>query len=237
MGLAVALYELQKVELKISEVQNEIQKIQDEILGIELDFQARQKEIQEAPQNIVKVQAELKAQNLELSSLQEKQKAHQAKFGTGKHSSRDYARFEAEKKAFEKQQAKFEEDILALMNREAELKKTMADSEKDLEALKGDVEKQVQEKTQALEGLRWILEERQKEKEQVATQIPENLVSEFYRLYENMDGLAVAEVDNEACAGCFMGLSTAVIDHVRNHDDVSYCDSCGRMLFCPGAGA
>lgn len=237
MGLAVQLYELQKCEEKISEVQNEIQKTQNAINQFEQDFEARKNEILEAPKNLAVVQAELKGKNLELSSLQEKQKTHQAKFGTGKHSSRDYARFDAEKKAFEKQQAGIEEEILLLLNRETGVKTLAAAKDSDIEALRQDVEKQIQEKTQVMDGLNRIMEERQKEKNALLAQIPETFMKQFYNLYETMEGVAVAEVDEESCAGCSMGLSTAVIDRVRNHDDVSCCDSCGRILYCPEPGA
>lgn len=228
------LYALQECEDKLKEVREELQKTLDAIDALHAQHAERQKEQEEAPKLLQHLQSEIKLKNLDVAALVEKQKSFQQKVSVGKLSSKDFSRAGKEMDVFKKQKGKLEEDVLALLDKQEALKKKLAGGDKDLIAWTLAMETQVSEKTLALEGLQKILEEREKEKENISSQIPASYLKQFRELYDVMDGVAVSRVEEDACGGCFMGLSTGLVDKVKTHDDdVCFCDSCGRMLYCP----
>jgi predicted nucleic acid-binding Zn-ribbon protein len=228
------LYALQVCEDKIKEVREELQKTQGAIDALHTQHAERQKEHEEAPKLLQNIHSEIKLKNLDAAALAEKQKSFQQKVSEGKLSSKDFSRAGKEMDVFKKQKGKLEEDILALLDKQEALKKKLANGDKDLSAWTEASETQVNEKRLALEGLKQILEEREKEKENISSEIPASYLKQFRELYDVMDGVAVSRVEEDACGGCFMGLSTGLVDKVKTHDDdVCFCDSCGRMLYCP----
>lgn len=221
---------LQECEDKIKEVLEEIQKTQASIEELHAEKAARQKEIEDAPKTLQHLQSEIKLKNLDVAALQEKQKSHQQKLSGGRHSSKEYSRAEKETETLKKQQAKLEDEILALIERQEALKKNMMASESDMAARTREEEQKVSEKTLLMEGLQKILDEREKEKADISAQIPAHALKQFRELFEVLDGTAAARLDGDACGACFMGLSTGLVDQVKAHDDICFCDSCGRIL-------
>lgn len=234
MTLSQLLFALQECENKVKDVQEEIQKTHAAIEELKTTDAAKQREWDDAPKILQHIQTEAKLKNLDVTALGDKQKSHREKLSRERLSSKEFARADKEADALKKQQAKIEDEVLALLERQEELKKKMATAETDRIAWAAELEKQTQEKTLLLEGLQRILQEKEKEKENVSSQIPAGYLKQFRELLEVMDGVAVAKVEDEICGGCFMGLSTGLVDRVKTHDDMSLCDSCGRMLYWAG---
>lgn len=58
------------------------------------------------------------------------------------------------------------------------------------------------------------------------------------RIYESIrrsrGGLAVADVEQRACQGCRISLSSSEVQRARSSPDFVTCQSCGRILYVPG---
>ena len=44
-------------------------------------------------------------------------------------------------------------------------------------------------------------------------------------------GRAIVPVINGICYGCFLSLPTSLLGDVARHEDIQYCDHCGRFVY------
>ncbi len=66
---------------------------------------------------------------------------------------------------------------------------------------------------------------------QHAASIPEPALRIYERLLAVKGGLAVATVERGACMGCRIALPTRLVQQARAGKELTYCSSCGRLLF------
>ena len=61
---------------------------------------------------------------------------------------------------------------------------------------------------------------------------PTDLMGEYERLREQLDGIAVAELRSGQCLGCHLSLSAVEVDRIKREpaDAVVHCGECGRIL-------
>lgn len=55
-------------------------------------------------------------------------------------------------------------------------------------------------------------------------------LSTYDRLRQRKNGLAVVLLQGQACGGCGVGLSTSMLQQVRQADVMQFCTNCGRIL-------
>lgn len=103
-------------------------------------------------------------------------------------------------------EAELSERILDLEEKRAELKDIVSETEID--------EKQLLEK-----------------REQIITKIEERLVFSYKRLRKNArNGLAVVNIERDACGGCFNKIPAQRQMEIKQHKKIIVCEYCGRVL-------
>ncbi len=68
---------------------------------------------------------------------------------------------------------------------------------------------------------------------QVVAAIDADMLEQYEYLRQRKNGIAVAQLQEDACSACFMQVPTSVVSAVRRGEDLTYCPSCGRLLFSP----
>jgi len=61
--------------------------------------------------------------------------------------------------------------------------------------------------------------------------IPEDDLILYQQLREQRRGIAVAKVTNKACSACGSLLSTTLLHSARSPNQITLCDTCGRILY------
>ena len=89
----------------------------------------------------------------------------------------------------------------------------------DLDAKKGHLESRIAE----LQGSR----------DQMATDIDEDVLDRYNRLFKTKNGAAVAPLEHEVCMGCHMKVTTQTIVAVKTGKEIIHCPQCGRILYFP----
>jgi len=117
---------------------------------------------------------------------------------------------------------KIEEEQATFAAQEAEVKK-LAD---EVAALKSDIESKAGEQKAQLAKM----EEAVKEAEGF---IPEDERERYDRIVKQRGADAMAEVDNSACTGCFVTVTTQMMNELINGSHMVFCKSCGRVLYLP----
>lgn len=103
-------------------------------------------------------------------------------------------------------------------------KAVIAQAEQDYLKRKKDIEDSIREiegKIKGLDGLRV----------QIAPHIDRNILTRYEKILVNKEGLALVPVSGVSCGGCFMNVPAQVINEIRSHEQLIYCEMCSRILY------
>jgi predicted nucleic acid-binding Zn-ribbon protein len=145
----------------------------------------------------------------------------------------EYQALLKEIEAAEKEKYTAEDEILEMMElvdkESIELKgaeAALGGQEERAEELKRELQAEVKEAEQNLEGLR----------DRRAT-LTGGIDSETYELYmsllEDKDGLAVVETRAEVCQGCNMNIMPQLFVEILKGEEIIQCPQCRRILYPP----
>lgn len=228
-----ALYALQTVDSQIDnilklrgELPLEVQDLEDEIAGLETRYQKFVDEIKNNEQKVSHKNIEIKKAEELIKKYTEQQK-----------NVRNNREYDAINKEIEFQQLEIqlcEKHIKEFQARIVELKSETQTIESLLERRKNDLELKQKE-------LKEIIEETQKEEEQLRQKSSElekiiepRLLTAYKRIRANMrNGLAVVKVERDACGGCFAKIPPQRQLEIRTRKKIIVCEYCGRILIDP----
>ena len=226
----LALYELQKIDSKIDEINKvkgelplEVQDLEDEMAGMKTRIDHINAEIEE----------------LNTLSKQRKREVDQAKIMIGNYKEqqnnvRNNREFDAITKEIEYQELEIElaekrlkEYAAGVKIKKAQLEDAEAQSKErlaDLGAKKTELEG-IEAETAPLVAEYEVLGAQAKEK------IDERLLSAYERIRRNVrNGLAVVTVKRDACGGCFNRIPPQRQVDIRQGKKIIVCEYCGRIL-------
>ena len=226
----IALYELQKIDSKIDEINKvkgelplEVQDLEDEMAGMKTRIEHINAEIEE------------------LNSLtkQRKREVDQAKIMIGNYKEqqnnvRNNREYDAISKEIEYQELEIElaekrlkeyaGGIKAKKLQLEEAENQMKEREADLAAKKAELEG-IEAETAPLVEEYGVQEAQAKEK------IDERLLAAYERIRRNVrNGLAVVTVKRDACGGCFNRIPPQRQADIRQGKKIIVCEYCGRIL-------
>lgn len=226
----ITLYELQKIDSKIDEINKlkgelplEVQDLEDEIAGLETRMANISAEADELTAGIKNNKDEI-----------EKAKALIAKYEAQLDNVRNNREFDALTKEIEYQKLEIElyEKKIKEATADVKVKKKMiedneaviADRKVDLEAKRTELNSIDQETAKELEAL-------QAQSAAAAAKIDERLLTAYNRIRHNVrNGLAVVTVKRDACGGCFNRIPPQRQLDIRTNKKVIVCEYCGRIL-------
>jgi predicted nucleic acid-binding Zn-ribbon protein len=133
---------------------------------------------------------------------------------------------------------RYEKEVDQLETRELELMEEMdvlRGALKAAEAVRAHdrtlVEEDLASITQRRERLEAERREVSSEREQLASQVSEEILPLYLRLMKSKAGVAVAPLDEGKCGGCHMKLITSTVVAVQTAKELARCEDCGRILY------
>ncbi len=226
----IALYNLQKIDSKIDEINKlkgelplEVQDLEDEVAGLQTRIE-----------NITSEIESLNAQTKQRRDDIEQAKALIAKYEGQQDNVRNNREFDSLSKEIEYQKLEIElcEKRLKEYSAEIKVKRKLAE---DTEAVLADRKIDLENKKQELEG---IDKETAAEVESLNAQslkaqekIDARLLAAYKRIRNNVrNGLAVVTVKRDACGGCFNRIPPQRQLEIRQNKKIIVCEYCGRIL-------
>jgi predicted nucleic acid-binding Zn-ribbon protein len=70
-------------------------------------------------------------------------------------------------------------------------------------------------------------------RQRVADQIDPATLRNYEMIRRTRGGLAVVPIEQRACKGCRISLSSAEVQRARSSPEPITCQSCGRILYLP----
>ena len=226
----LALYELQKIDSKIDEINKvkgelplEVQDLEDEMAGMKTRIEHINAEIEE----------------LNTLSKQRKREVDQAKIMIGNYKEqqnnvRNNREFDAITKEIEYQELEIELAEKRLKEYAAGVKVKKAQLE-EAEALPKERTADLGAKKAELEGIEAetapLVAEYSVQADGVKEKIDERLLAAYERIRRNVrNGLAVVTVKRDACGGCFNRIPPQRQVDIRQGKKIIICEYCGRIL-------
>jgi uncharacterized protein len=226
-----ALYALQQLDSALDRLKREFAAL-DPGTAEKSVSDAAKAAYEEAAATLHTDSAALRDAELEQQSTVEKKTEYEKKLYGGTVSNpKELMAMQAEVEMLDRQRARLDEKILALMTalethrtHEAETKRAFDKAKSALKAKQGDYRKVAAEITAQARGL---LAKRPK----LVKPVPPDLLKRYDSLRATKGGLAIVPLeDGNACGGCKMGLPTMLVTLVREATSIEVCQNCKRIL-------
>ena len=226
----LALYELQRIDSKIDEINKvkgdlplEVQDLEDEIAGMQTRVEKIEAEIEELNTLTKKRKREIDQARIAITNYKEQQ-----------NNVRNNREFDAITKEIEYQELGIElaekhlrEYAAGIKNKKLLLEEAEAASQErkaDLEAKKAELESiEAETAPQVTEYTAHA--------EKIKAKIDERLLTAYGRIRGNVhNGLAVVTVKRDACGGCYNRIPPQRQADIRQGKKIIICEYCGRIL-------
>ncbi len=221
----IALYELQKIDSKIDEIDKikgelplEVQDLEDEIAGLKTRIENINTEVEELTSLTKQRKREIEEAKMMIAKYTEQQ-----------NNVRNNREYDALTKEIEYQNLEIELAEKRLKEYAADIRNKKRISE-EAEATAADRSIDLEAKRKELDG---IEAETAKEVEVLRAQevIDERLLTAYKRIRKNVrNGLAVVTIKRDACGGCYNRIPPQRQAEVRQGKKVIVCEYCGRIL-------
>ena len=226
----LALYELQKIDSQIDEINKvkgelplEVQDLEDELEGLQTRIENINGEMEEFNTLTKQRKREIDQAKIQISHYKEQQ-----------NNVRNNREYDAITKEIEYQELEIElaekrlkEYAAGIKNKKAQLESAeavVADRGQDLAAKKAELESIEAETADQVAAL-------QAKAEKAKTKIDERLLVAYNRIRKSVrNGLAVVAVKRDACGGCFNRIPPQRQVDVRQGKKLIVCEYCGRIL-------
>ena len=226
----LALYELQKIDSKIDEINKvkgelplEVQDLEDDVAGLKTRMEKINSEIEELNQLVKQRKREVDQAKIQIGNYKEQQ-----------NNVRNNREFDAISKEIEYQELEIElaekrlkEHNAGMKLKKAQLEETaneVSEREADLAAKKAELDGiEVETAPQVAKY--------QSEAETQRQKIDERLLAAYERIRRSVrNGLAVVTVERNACGGCFNHIPPQRKVDIRQGKKIIICEYCGRIL-------
>lgn len=224
------LVELQELDTHLIKLTNEINAIPETIKELENSFKEKGDNLKKIENGIKAMQLKKKEKEIALETGEGTIKKYQGQLGQVK-TNKEYSALLEQINRVKADDSLVEEAIINLMDEiDAENKKAAV--EKD--ALKREEAKLSDEKNKLNGEAARLKEEAGKYESQrsaLVARVDKIILNKYTRLLDNRDGLALVQVLNDTCQGCFRVLPPQTMNEVRMKSELVICEYCARMLY------
>ncbi len=225
------LVELQKTDTRIRQLNENIETAEERRANLEEEFEKHASSIREIQNN--RDQAQSKRVELEAHIAESKTSLERANRNLT--TAQDQKQYEAamrEIDALNKQVSKYETGILENLEIIEEAEKVLAERAEEVANLDSDWEKTQADFEAKLGSNKAELKKLEGERKLVFAEVTPELASIYNRLVtRSRDGLAVAEVVDDACSACFMSLRKQLLVDLNTTSKILTCENCTRILY------
>ncbi|MES2569047.1 MAG: C4-type zinc ribbon domain-containing protein, partial [Verrucomicrobiota bacterium] len=110
-------------------------------------------------------------------------------------------------------------------------KLAIAEAEKAASEVKAQFARNIQYLEEKIVAIKEQLGELEAERTRLASNVEEDLLDTYNRLFTSKSDNAVVGLDHEVCTGCHMRLTASTAARVRAAREIAHCEQCGRILY------
>lgn len=224
------LVNLQAIDFEVYQIQKELKEKPLLIEQLRNNFESKKSGLKSLEDKLKSMLVDRKSKEVELQAKEEqiiKANGQLSQLKTNK----EYQAKLSEIESIKADKSLIEEKILIAfdeadaVNKDIQQEKdSLAEQEKKYLAQSKEVEGKIREfedRLKVLEGKR----------NQVLASVDKDFLVRYERILKNKDGLAIVPIKGNACGGCYMNVPPQVINELKMHDHLIYCEMCARILY------
>jgi uncharacterized protein len=224
------IYEAQKINIQIIENERKLLLAPKKIEGMDKEIKGIKDKVEKEKGMIEELEKERKRKEKELDVEKEKIKKFESRLYEVK-TNKEYQALLKEIEGTKETNDKTEEEIIIIMEKVEELKKDFESSlthlkkrEKESENEKNRLEKEINSMDKTIMDLK-------QSRDKLLSTVSDNLRATYNTLIEKRNGIAVVNVKNGVCLGCFMNIPPQLFIEVTKNRQLILCPSCNRIFY------
>jgi hypothetical protein len=222
---------LQECDLEIARLRREIADIPKRRAQMESELDAQKGRVAEAEKGLRETQERIKRIEGEIEAARQQERKYREQQLQIK-SNEEYKALEKQIVGLREQVSGYEDAELADMEEVDRWKGVAAKERAELEKQAARVEGEIKVFMDQAAGLEGELAAAEAERPAKAAAVDGEWLARYERIAAKGGG-AIAVVEHGACGHCHMKLSPAQVVGSRKHDQLAFCDFCGRILYAP----
>ena len=125
----------------------------------------------------------------------------------------------------------FETELLEYLDAKEEIQESVQESEKEYNLLKEQIEAEQKDIEKKSTDDRELLDEYLTQQNEIGKSLDSSLMKRFAKISKMNQGLAVVNVKNEICMGCFMNIPPQLYIEIQRENSLILCPQCSRILY------
>lgn len=231
------LLELQKMDSALDRLSVRLRSLpeQAELDALEERYRAQEKvagERQAALQDVSSRQRRLES---DIDTIVRKIQLEEARLNAGDVGSpRELASIGAEIESLKRRRLRFEDDDLEIMQERENLEKELNELTAELKGLRSDIEAAIERRDAASAHITSDLQSYRTRRDAWIPRIPSELLAYYNDLRRSKGGVGAAALSGSTCLGCHMQLPAQEIERIHRTPGLVRCEECGRILIITG---
>jgi predicted nucleic acid-binding Zn-ribbon protein len=224
------LISLQNADIKIKELEDIIKKLPKELAERRNIYQTNLNEYTKLKQELEDKEKQRRFQERQLQVILDELEKFQKKIYEVK-TQKEMEALDAQIKQKRQERAQTEDQILNLMIIIEELETKLKTAKEAMDEQENFYKQKEIEYQRKLADSQQELQISKKERENVVQRIDKGLLEIYEKLRKQKNNLAVVEVRNGNCLGCYTSVPTQIINQLKLGEDIIRCDRCSRILY------
>ncbi|MBI4309089.1 MAG: hypothetical protein HY591_02025 [Candidatus Omnitrophica bacterium] len=224
------LVELQTIDVEVYRFKNELQELPAEIERLKGEFENKKATLKHLEDKLKAIQVSQKSLDNDMKSKEDaiaKADASLALLKTNKEYQAKLLEIEhikADKSVIEDKILLGFDEVEAARKAVDTERVVVAQYEKDFLARKKEVEDKVA-------VIRDQLKVKESQRLRLTPEVRPDLLGRYDRILQNKGGVAIVQVNDHTCGGCYMHLTDHLLHQIKMYGDLVCCDMCARILY------
>lgn len=227
------LLELQKLDLRMMEIQEARRKIPERLRAAEVPLREAVKQLQNAKVAVEAATKERRSHERDLEAHEahmERMKAHAAHLKTNK----EYQAHLFELDLANKKRGELEEKILLCMERIDQLQRVVTEAQARVAALEESFAREQRAVAEEEQTLAAELTQVEMLHQEVATRVEPGLLQRYNQIKASCKERPLAAVRGGLCLGCRLQIPPQLVAQVKRSEELLVCPYCHRILYWEG---
>ena len=224
------LVNLQDLDLKMLDLEKLKNNIPKEIEQNRENFKSAEDEFKNEESELKEIQKTIRLKEGALNDETEHLKKNQVKLNEVK-TNKEYSAALKEIDAIKEKKDQLEEEIIVLFEKVEIAKGKIEKSREKVCQEKKIWEDIVKTKENELKSLEEEIKKNQLEREDLVKKVDPKLLQRYQKLSKHHDKVALAEVKNKSCQGCFITISPQNFNLLTSSENIISCPNCQRILY------
>jgi predicted nucleic acid-binding Zn-ribbon protein len=227
------LFEAQQVDSQIAQWERKMISAPNRLDELDKEMEEMRERIAREKELIDELEKERRRKEKELEAEKDKVKKLEARLYEVK-TNKEYQALLKEIETLKVGSDKTEEDVILLMDQVEELRKDYQSATSLLSTREKEVDGERKGLRDEIQSIDRNIADLRQQRENLLSVVNTDLKKTYETLLERRGGLAVVNVKDAVCMGCFMNIPPQYFIEVTKNLKLNACPSCNRILFFAG---